>query len=628
MAGPLIAAAIGIGAAAVGNVLGNVTQQGIQQFINPLLLPARYAANFGVKSLAPDMAAILPAYQMGLFNDDSFERLLGVNNIPFRDLEGNEWNKAYAKSWKKVVSASLPKMSLAELYYLMYSQQVPKETILELVKNYKFHDGHAEHVNKLFLPKFDQGVIFTNYFRGFTSEPQTVKYVQRMYGCNETDAQKIVNSSQFVPPPTDVLRFVVKDVYDPVQIDKLGLDAEYDTVASAIPWARSAGISKDTTIKYNGETITRDILRDYWISHWQLMSPTQGYIAMQRLRPNRLFRYNAQIPGLKKFDFDELSALLKSNDYVPEQRKWLAATSFNQIGRIDLRRLFESDAIDKEELKQRYMDAGYAEIDADILAKYSDDDKKKKKKEKEDKDAIKNYGKFASETYTAYLVGAISKQVAYNALAMRGFDPDLITANLEAIDLKINRERVQQLVKMIKDEFFLGLYTGREAYEQLYQGGLQQERASQYVIRWQRQLSRPRRMAGVNTLLDWVKRGVMNFTEASSRISKLGFSDGDTLLYLEGTKQDIEKRIQLEQVNKARTDKQQQKEVEQMFRQMQANARQQQAQLRTYSSPTIMKRWIKQGTITWDKVAERLEFLGVPPDDIKRYKAEMMPDEE
>lgn len=617
------AAAVGF-----GSTLGNIAQQGIQQFINPLLLIPRYAANFSVQSLAPDMAALLPAYILGNISDDNWERVLGVNNIPFNHEKGNRWNRSYARMWQAAVNANLPKMSLAEMYYLLFSGQMPKDVFKDITGNYKFANKHAEYINKLFLPKFDQGIIFTNYFRGLADFPTTLEKVRRFYGCNENDAKDIIQSSQFVPPPQDVLRFIVKDVYDPDQIAKLGLDAEFDTVKDGIPWANAAGISKDTTIKYNGNTIKRDILKDYWVSHWQLMSPTQGYVAMQRLRPNRLFRYNQQIPGLKPFEFSELNALLKSNDYVPEQRKWLAASSYNLIGRIDLRRLYETDVIDETELLERYQDAGYNLEDSRVLTQYSKEEKVRKKKKEEDKEAIKNYSKYSQEVYSAYRVGAIGKTLAYNSLTMRGFDPDLVSANLDAIDIAINRERVQQYVKMIKDEFFLGLYDGLEAYTELVQGGLQDVRANQYVIRWQRQLSRPRRMAGVNTILDWVKRGLMSFLDAKSRLEKLGISNADTLLYLESAQQDIEKKIQLEQTNLARTEKQQQAEVATLFRRMQADAKAAQAQLRTYSSPAIMKRWFKQGMIDWQTVQDRLVFLGIPPQDIERYRKEFMPDEE
>lgn len=625
----IVRGAIGIAAGtAVGNALGNTAQQGMQQFINPLLLPLRYAANNFARTLFPDMSAMMPVYQMGMIDEVNFSKILAFNNIPLLNADDNMWTASASKQWRRIVDANLPKLSLAELYYLLYSQQITKQEFLDLAGKYRFSFGHAEHINKLFLPKFDQGVIATNYFRGYTKETPTLEAIQRMYGCNRDDAEKVLKGFQFVPPPTDVLRFIVKDVYDDAQIKLLGLDDEYDTVAPGIPWANAAGITKDTTIEYEGKKITRDILKDYWISHWQLMSPTQGYVALQRLRPNRIDRYAAKVPGLKPFEFPQLNALLKSNDYVPEQRKWLAASSFLMVGRIDLRRLYESDTIDDAELYERYQDLGYAPIDARLLTDWSKEEKRKRNEDKKDKEANKKYSKFASEVYASYMAGAISRGTAYNSLLVRGFDEETVLSNLDAIDLGINRKRVETYVKMVKREMFLGLYTGQEAYVQLVQGGLQDIRANQYVIQWQRELSLPRRMVGVNTILDWVKRGLINFPDAKSRLEKLGLSNSDTLLYLEQTQQDIEKRIQIEQINIQRTEKQQQKEIDAFFKQLQSAQKAAQAQLRTYSSPAIMKRWLKNGLIDWGTVEERLRFLGIPDADIVRYRQEMIPNEE
>lgn len=625
----ILRATIGMAAGTVvGNALSSTANQGLNNIINPFMLPLRYAANNFARTLCPDMGAMLPSFTLGTIDEVNFNKILALNNIAFAGADDNKWTAAFSKQWRRVVDAALPKLSLSELYYLLYSEQITKQEFMDLAGKYRFSFGHADHINKLFLPKFDQGVIATNYFRGRTSEADTIDSFSRMYGCNKADATKILKGMQFVPPPTDVLRFVVKDVYDPEQIAKLGLDAEYDTVKDAIPWANAVGLQQETEIIYNGKKMTRDVLKDYWVSHWQLMSPTQGYIALQRLRPNRIDRYIGKIPGLKPFEFDQLNALLKSNDYVPEQRKWLAASSFTMVGRIDLRRLFESNSIDAGELYERYQDAGYAPVDARLLTDYSVEEKKRKDDDKKDKEANKKYSKYASEVYASYSEGVIGRTLAYNSLAMVGFDPDTVESNLNAIDLGINRKRVSTYVKMVKREMFLGLYTGQEAYIQLVQGGLQDLRANQYVIQWQRELSMPRRIVGINTVLDWLKRSLINFPDAKSRLEKLGLSNADTLLYLEQAKQDIDKKIQIEQVNIQRTEKQQAKEVEALFRQMQSATRQAQAQLRTYSSPAIMKRWLKEGLIDWQVVEDRLRFLGIPDTDISRYKSEMIPNEE
>ena len=169
---------------------------------------------------------------------------------------------------------------------------------------------------------------------------------------------------------------------------------------------------------------------------------------------------------------------------------------------------------------------------------------------------------------------------------------------------------------------FLGLYTGQEAYEQLTFGGVEGYRASQYVIQWQRELDRPRRVASTNTIMEWLTDGLINFQDASNRLNKLGFSNADTLLYLQSAKMDIDKKILMEQIAQQRTENQRIKETERLFRQQVSDQKASQAQLRTYSSIPTMKRWYINDLLDWPSVFDRLQFLEVPLSDINRYKEE------
>lgn len=609
-------------AGAGGAFLGSALMGGTNALLNPALLPAHYFSNWMFRSLLPSVPDIFNANTFGTMSDSNATILGALNNIQFYGNNQNQAAQAADKAWQDVFTAGLPKLSHEQLLYCLYSGILTAPQFISATKDWKMLKEHIRPLHEMSYSKFDLGTIFSNYFRGEWDITETIKRVRRLYGCNKPHAEQIIKSQQYIAPPSDLLRFVVKDVFDDAQIQALGLDAEYDTVAKAIPWANALGIPKETKIKYNGQEISLDMLRAYWISHWQLMSPTQGYNALHRLRPNRITRYNQAIPGLKPFEFDQLNALLKSNDYVPEQRKWLAASAYTLLGRIDLRRVFESGEIDETELNERYQDAGYAKVDADLLTRYSVAEKKKKDEEKDKKKLNKALSKKIAEVYLAYEIGAIGKSTASQSLISMKVDELEVQGNLDAIDLRINRKRMQQYIKMVKDEMFLGLYTGQEAYEQLTFGGVEGYRASQYVIQWQRALSRPRRVASVNTVMAWVKDGLMNFADASSRLEKLGFSNADTLLYLQSAKMDIDKKILMEQIAQQRTENQRIKETERLFRQQVSDLKASQAQLRTYSSIPTMKRWYINDLMDWGTIFQRLQFLGVDMTDINRYKEE------
>lgn len=614
---------LGAGMAAVAGAFGGaLLSNAASSLINPAMLPGHYKSNDQFRSLLPGVPDILNAYILGDMTQNNAGILLGLNNIGLFNGGVGINGKEKEKAWSDILKSMMPRLSMEQLIYCYYSGIIKPEDWPSITENMQVKGKHLPPMYDMLYAKFDFGIIMNNYFRGTWDETETYKRIRRLIGCGEDHAKEIVKSQQYIAPPSDLLRFVVKDVFDDTQIQALGLDAEYDTVAKAIPWASALGIPKETKIKYNGQEVTLDMLRAYWISHWQLMSPTQGYNALHRLRPNRISRYNQAIPGLKPFEFDQLNALLKSNDYVPEQRKWLAASAYTLLGRIDLRRVFESGEIDETELNERYQDAGYAKVDADLLTRYSVNEKEKKKELEDEKRAKKVFSKKVAEVYLAYEIGAIGKDAALTSLLILKVDETEAIANLDAIDLRINRKRIQQYIKMVKDEMFLGLYTGQEAYEQLTFGGVEGYRASQYVIQWQRALSRPRRVASVNTVMAWVKDGLMNFADASSRLEKLGFSNADTLLYLQSAKMDIDKKILMEQIAQQRTENQRIKETERLFRQQVSDLKASQAQLRTYSSIPTMKRWYINYLMDWGTIFQRLQFLGVDMTDINRYKEE------
>jgi hypothetical protein len=572
--------------------------------------------------ILPSPADLTEAYFSGMISEHNYSVLLRQNGISWKGNPPDDFAKTGDFAWQNVIASKMPRISLDQLFYLYYSGQITQERYNELAKYFKFNSNFISEFKLLQFPKFDLGTIMNLHFRGFVNDDNVRKAIRKFYGCSEIDADSIVKTQQYIPPPSDLLRYVVKDVFDENQIEILGLADEFDTVSGALPWAKALGIPENTVIKTPTGDKSLNVMRAEWISHWQLMAPTQGYTALHRLRPNRLFRYNQSIPGLKPFEFTQLNALLKSNDYVPEQRKWLAASSYNLLGRIDLRRVFMNGMMDEEELFQRYQDAGYAEVDAQLLTDYTVNEKDKKDKLDEEKKTKKAYAKRIQEVYASYEYGAISRNTAFNSLVTMKVEEEEANANLDAIDLRIQRKRVQSYIKMVKDEFFLGLYTGQEAYEQLIFGRVDDIRANQYVILWQRQLSRPRRVASTNVLLDWLKSGLINFEDASTRLTKLGFSNADTLLYLESAKMDIDKKIQMEQIAQQRTELQRTKEIKALFKEIQSNKRATQAQLRSYSPIPTMKRWYINDLISWPDVYERMQFLDIPLTDINKYKEE------
>lgn len=587
--------------------------------VDPLILPVKYQENLRNRTLLPSIADMLQGWLVG--DVDENHKLWGFafNNVPSYTDANNPFQATGKKLWDAVINGKMPRMSLEQIWQLWYQGQITNDELIDLSKKYKFKLGHGRLLQKYLSPKFDQSVIFGNYLRGNTNKEETIKGVRKLYGCNETEAKGILDLTQFLPQVADIIRFSVRDVYNDQVVNDMQMDAEYTDQKELSDWANAVGLGNATITNKDGAVITRDILKDYWRAHWELMSPTQGYIAYHTLREGRMNRYNAQFPGITPFNLKELENLLRANDYLPKHRTWLAANSATQIGRIDLRRLYESDSIDDTELTERYKDIGYLDVDALALTEWSKKEKKKKKDKEEEKEDNKKWGKYRAAIIGAYQDGTIHQQQLQQWLIETGMKPEEVAALIQALNININRTIARTYIKQVQSEFFLGGYDGIGAYQNLLEGGIVPERASQLVSRWQRQQTRTRKTANTNQLLEWFKSGYIDEGNLQERLRILGWSSGDILiLYNQGleAKETIVAEAEAQQTNTAN---QAALAAERLARQMQRQAQSAISRFASISSPSRMKKWYELGLIDLDTVRQRLLQFGWSQEDAQRW---------
>ena len=609
-------------AAGLGNFLGNRASQIADIAVNPLLMYLRYVAQDRVKSSLPDIGTGVAAYYGGKLSKGDLTRLLNFNNFCDWDSAQNSIQKLSAKVTQSWIDSAAPKLSLEQIIYCYYVGIIDDAMYKELASRYKIAEFNQQPLYDLLYGKFDYNTILNNYYRGTWDKQQAVKRMRRFAGVNEGHATQLVDNSAFVPPPGDLIRFAVKSVWNKDEIKEFGLDEEYGEIADWPAWANAQGMTEDVKINYKGKEYSLNVPLAYWISHWNLMSPTQAYEGLHRLRPNRIDRYQKLVPGIKPFEIEQLNKLLKANDYVPSQRKVLAAISYNTLGRIDLRRLYNDNIIDKSELLEQFKDLGYNDTDAGYLVQWSVEQKKAKDdkdKEKENKD---KFGKIIAETLLAYEEGSIGREIAFASLSNMLNDAEKANNELIAIDMRVNRKRVRQLIKMVKSAFFTGAYDHLGAYDDLRMGGVDAIRASQYVIIWQRELDRPRRTISIQTVIDWMKRSLITVDDAKKRLQNLGLTNEDTLLYLEMAGQDIRKALAVQSAAAAKTAKQQMSESERLLDKLKAEHRQSQTLMKSYRPLSKLKKWLDIGEITEKEVVETMDFYDIPREDQLRYFVE------
>jgi hypothetical protein len=136
-----------------------------------------------------------------------------------------------------------------------------------------------------------------------------------------------------IPPISDMIRFAVREVYDPAKRAALGLDAEFPEA-----FAEQA--------KLHG--MSRAHSEEYWAAHWHLPSATQGFQMLHR----------------GEITLDGLDGLLKALDYPTLWRNRMRNIAYHVPGRIDLRRMLQEGLITPAEARTGYEHLGYRPTDA------------------------------------------------------------------------------------------------------------------------------------------------------------------------------------------------------------------------------------------------------------------------
>lgn len=184
------------------------------------------------------------------------------------------------------------------------------------------------------LPSYTQGAQML--FRGDLTQAQFDGLLKAL-DYAPTWRDKLANIARVIPSTTDMIRFAVREVYNPTQRAALDLDSDYPT---------------ELTGQLAKHGVSEDDAHDWWAAHWRLPSPEQGYQMLWR----------GEITDA------QLNGLLKAQDYAPTWRPKLKAIAYHVPGRIDLRRMFAAHIIDYPELVTGYEHLGYTHQDAVRLA--------------------------------------------------------------------------------------------------------------------------------------------------------------------------------------------------------------------------------------------------------------------
>ena len=290
--------------------------------------------------------------------------------------------------------------------------------------------------------------IFDGSQRGFIDSQQAEDMlIQQHWDKPERDAMALLFKAY--PSPQDLVMMAGREVFEADQIAEFKLDEGFDALDIPKKWAGN---------------MDADVLRAYWIAHWETPSPQQIFEMLHR----------------GKLDPEQLGPALRLLDISPFFADKLAAIAYNPLTRVDVRRMHNLGEMTQAEVVRAYMDLGYDVLNAERLGRFSQklvDDRVIARRERA-------AGPYRAELLESYKALMLDSQQVTQLLTAVGFTESQITVYLTAADADIAFAGMAEHANGIERQFIRGLVGADAARDALIAAGYPSDTAGVLVGRW------------------------------------------------------------------------------------------------------------------------------------------------
>ena len=334
------------------------------------------------------------------------------------------------------------------------------------------------------------GEILDLLNRGDFSEADARQALKRL-GIEGRYIAPLLELRNVMPSPSDLIRFLVREVFSPGIRQQFQLDADFP--AQAVSEGRKIGISEK-------------LIRDYWAAHWDLPSPQQGFAMFHR-------RIITQA---------QLATLLRALDVNPFWREKLIQLAYNLPGRIDLRRMFAEGIITRDRVYEGYQDLGYDPENARHLTNFAI-----AQKVAPERDLAK------SEILALFREHEIERARARNLLTALRYSEQEADWLLDLAEGQREKERQNAVIAVVRSRFTAREIDQAEAADRLTKIGIRPERRDFFLDLWTFQRAETPNRLSEAQLRQAFLRGLISEQGFRERLQQLGFLPEDTDLLVQ-----------------------------------------------------------------------------------------------
>ena len=394
-------------------------------------------------------------------------------------------------------------LSLEELSTAYYKGDIDKKTYLKKCQRIGLDNNEAA----LYLTSTrsipDALALITGLWRGKINTDTFYKKMLAL-GYTKEDANIVLQSQYYLPSHDDLIRFQVRDVYNKPIVEKYGYDEEFPESI------------KDDAAKIGMDV---DTMRKYWRAHWELPSPTAGYMMLQRLDPEVLvqqgekYREMGLDPNDLKTDVDTLKQLLKVADYPKYWRDRLVAISYDPITRVDLKRIYTMGLCSDEFVVNTMREHGYTKKDAELILNFYKETKHGSDKQLSTATLVK-----------AWQYGRITRTELKTRLMELNYTDKDADIFIKAQEDVLDQKDFNDTIKLLQTQYALGNVTEDSIKQALSNEGLSDKKQRLILSKFEDARYKKQKVPAVKDLGTFFNKGIMDETAYREGLKAAGIT--------------------------------------------------------------------------------------------------------
>lgn len=350
--------------------------------------------------------------------------------------------------------------------------------------------------------------IISLYRRGLITEDDYNEKIRELGYIRTDDADNLYTLSNQIPPVSELIRMMVRDVADIALVNKFGLDNDFTN-----KWT---GQLKDWGFQ---QGITDDFAKYEWRAHWSIPSPGQLY--------EFYHRYRKQGPaGSPPVDLQTVTDALKQQDILPYWIPYFVDASFRLPTRSDLIQMLYYGTLDSTTVKPYLSRIGYSDADVDLYAKY-----------------LKRRRSLRARTHPyvrSYVQGNIPQDTLRTMLTIDAYEQSDIDDVVTYADVLRKAKTATVCRASVKRKFMLGEITFNQVGPELIGYGYDVSEASDFANAWLCERSAKVKQIAAEKLCKWFASGIIDASDFSFRLTNIGYKPIDVINIMTACQQGID----------------------------------------------------------------------------------------